>query len=138
MVAEHLLGLGHFMDEDGRKIFRPLRERNHRTRRWRRVLEHDGRRHILDIERHAIADNQNQHERQHDAHENAAAVADEFEEFLPDERQETTNHAGFLPSFASSARACSTMAMKIAFISASGMCMRSRISDGLPSTSISP
>ena len=143
--ADHLLPLLQGCDKDRLKILRSLREAHGLAGQGRTVFDDHGRRHVLDIEAHAVPDDQNQHERQHDAERQAAVVAQEFARLLAHQCKkappESTCHdtAPFaLLSFSASLRACSTIATKMSSMVASGRRMRWRISSGLPSTSILP
>ena len=54
----------------------------------RRVFQHDGDRHVLHVERQAVAEQQDQNHRQHDADGDAAGIADHLTPFFANERRD--------------------------------------------------
>ena len=109
------------------------------ARRGRAVFQGDGGAHVFHVERQAVADDEDEDERQDDAEQDAAAVAFHLLKFLAREGEEPPKKSTEIHLIASSRlRASSTMRMKTSFMSAAGIFMRARISAGLPRTSIVP
>ena len=139
VLTHERLGLREGMHVDGLEIARAHGKTRGAARR-RRIFSQDHRRgDAIHIERHTVTDDKDERERQHHSHEDTAVVAQELGELLARERTQTAQESRkTVHVFAPSSRDCSTIAIKISFISASGRCIRRRISDGRPSTSSSP
>ena len=70
----------------GREILRTIHERDCLSGRRRMILQHDRHGDVLHIQRHAVADQQDQHDRHDDAQQQAALVAQQLIEFFPGQR----------------------------------------------------
>ena len=60
----------------------------------RRVFQHDGHRDVRHVERQPVAEQQDQHHRQHDADGDAAGIANDLPAFLAHERRDAAEFRG--------------------------------------------
>src|SRR5690606_18902132 len=142
--AHALLGLGHAGRPHGRNIGRTLQAADDFARGGRAVFQYHRYGRIVDVERQAVAEQEDQGDGQKQAHGQIAFVAQQLPHFLAQQGGEPAREPGCLHAPASAgagrarARPCSTMAMKALSMSMPLSPASSRTSRGVPSASMRP